>query len=271
MRQLRFDLRVRAAVLILLATAFLAGCGGGSSMSQMTTATPNASVAGPYNVVLTSTAGNETTSIYANFTQTGGTFTGDANTLLCPSNSPAQCIHGSVSVNGTVSGTAVKVVVSFPSQAGTTTVNLVGSATGTGGLNGSYSDSLGGAGAWTATAAAIFPSVSNFTGTFNSTSRPLTIPPSISVNLNSQANFSFTGTASVGNWSCVTSLTLSGQAVGNALSLTDAANKVDIIALPSLPSGNSFNFSYKFEPTAASCPGDNGSGMLTITSSPWDY
>jgi hypothetical protein len=80
MRQLRFDTEVRAAVLILL-TTFFAGCGGGSSTSQMTPSTQNANVAGQYNLVLTSAGGLDTTSIYANFTQTGASFTGGR--LLC--------------------------------------------------------------------------------------------------------------------------------------------------------------------------------------------
>jgi len=280
MRQLRLDTKVRAAVLILLTAAFFAGCGGGSSTSQMTPSTQNASVVGQYNLVLTSAGGHDTTSIYANFTQTGATFTGNANTLVCPSNDPSQCKQDSVTSNGTVSGTDVTIVVSFPGQTGTTTVNMVGSATGTGALNGNYTDSLGDAGTWTATVANLIEpgSLMNFTGTFNSTLSPLSIPPSISVALgrdaNSQANFSLTGSASVGNSPCVTSLTLSGQAIGDAFSVTDAVNKVDIIALPNLPSGNSFNFSYKFEPTAASCPGDYGRGvLLTVNSSPdpWGY
>jgi hypothetical protein len=41
--------------------------------------------------------------------------------------------------------------------------------------------------------------------------------------------------------------------------------------LPTLPPGNSFNFSYKFEPTAPSCAGDFGRGRVTIQSSPFDY
>jgi hypothetical protein len=51
-------------------------------------------------------------------------------------------------------------------------------------------------------------------------------------------------------------------------------SKASIIALPTvptLPTGNSFNFSYKFEPTAASCAGDFGRGVLTINRQPWDY
>ena len=76
------------------------------------------------------------------------------------------------------------------------------------------------------------------------------------------------------NSSCISSLTLSGQAIGDAFSLTDATSKVSIIALPTLPDGNSFTFSYKFDPTAPSCAGDFGRGVLTINLSlgdPWAY
>jgi len=73
---------------------------------------------------------------------------------------------------------------------------------------------------------------------------------------------------------CIGSLMLSGRAVGDAFSVTDAANKVRLLALPTeptLPTDNSFAFSYKFEPTAASCAGDFGRGMVTIDPSPFDY
>jgi hypothetical protein len=264
----------------LFSAAFFAGCGGGSSSSNMTPSnmtpsTRNASVAGQYNLVLTSAGGHDTTSIYANFTQTGATFTGNANTLVCPSNDPSQCEQDSVTSNGTVSGTDVTIVVSFPGQTGTTTVNMVGSATGTGALNGNYTDSLGDAGTWTATTAATLVSgaVIYYTGTFNSTTSPLSIPPSITVELGlaASSNTNLTGTASVTNSPCITSLTLSGQEIGNAFSITDAVNKVDIIALPSQLGGSSFNFSYKFESTAPSCSGNYGTGVLTTNSSPWDY
>ena len=58
---------------------------------------------------------------------------------------------------------------------------------------------------------------------------------------------------------------------GDALSLTDATAKVSIMALPNLLAANSFNFSYKFDPTAASCPGDFGQGVVTINLPLWDY
>jgi hypothetical protein len=107
-------------------------------------------------------------------------------------------------------------------------------------------------------------SVIDFIGTFNSTANPLPIPPSIFLELgqdaSSHTNLNLTGKASVMNSPCVTSLTLSGQAIGGAFSVTDAVNKMDIIALPSLPSAGSLNFSYKFDQTAASCPGTMGAG-----------
>jgi hypothetical protein len=81
------------------------------------------------------------------------------------------------------------------------------------------------------------------------------------------ASFNLSGTATVTN-SAISSLTLSGQAIGEAFSLTDAASKAAIIALPT---GNNFAFSYNFDPTATSCAGDFGRGEVTTNQSPWDY
>jgi hypothetical protein len=89
--------------------------------------------------------------------------------------------------------------------------------------------------------------------------------------LGQDANSNLTGGAAIMNSPCMVSLTLSGQAIGDAFSVTDGASKVSILALPTLPSGNSFTFSYKIEPTAPNCAGDFGRGVLTINSSPWDY
>jgi hypothetical protein len=240
------------------------------------------SVTGQYNLVLTSTKGQGTTNIYTDFTQTGTTFTGTANTLVCPSNDLSQCKGGdapviSITPSGTVSGANVTIAISFPSTAGADTVTMVGSATGTS-LAGTYTDSLGDSGTWTAsTAIHPFgppPSVYDYSGTFNSTANPLLIAPTISIELGQDASSNLTGRATIMNSPCISSLTLSGQAIGDAFSLTDAGSKASIIALPTvptLPTGNSFNFSYKFEPTAASCAGDFGRGVLTINRQPWDY
>jgi hypothetical protein len=51
---------------------------------------------------------------------------------------------------------------------------------------------------------------------------------------------------------CVGSLALSGQPIGGAFSLTDAASQARIIGLPT---GAKFAFSYSFEPTAPDAPG----------------
>jgi hypothetical protein len=282
MQRMRQNTMLAAAVLMSVAVAF-AGCGGGSQAPPTTPVTQNASVTGQYNLVLTSTNGRETTNIYTDFTQTGTTFSGAANTLVCPSNDLSQCKGGDapdipITPSGTVSGANVTMVISFPSAGGADTVTMVGSATGTS-LAGAYTDSLGDPGTWTAsTAIHPFgppPGVYGYSGTFNSTLNPLLIAPTISIELgqdaSSHVSSNLAGGATIMHSLCISSLTLSGQAIGDAFSLTDAANKVSIIALPTLPSGNSFTFSYKFEPTAASCAGDFGLGVLTIITSPWDY
>jgi hypothetical protein len=283
MQRMRHNTVLAAVVLMSLAVAFT-GCGGGSQAPLTTPAAPstpaaqNVSVTGQYNLVLTSTKGQGTTNIYTNFTQTGTTFTGAANTLVCPSNDLSQCKGDdatvSITPSGTVSGANVTIVISFPIMAGADTVTMVGSATGTS-LAGTYTDSLGDSGTWTAsTAIHPFgppPGVYDYSGTFNSTSNPLLIAPTILIELGQDASSNLTGRATIMNSPCISSLTLSGQAIGDAFSLIDAASKASIIALPNLPTGNSFTFSYKFEPTAARCAGDFGRGVVTINPSPFDY
>jgi hypothetical protein len=165
----------------------------------------------------------------------------------------------------------------LPTSAGADTVTLTGSATATN-LAGTYLDTLGDAGSWTAcTAIHPFgppPGVYDYTGTFNSTANPLTIAPAIFIELAQDSSSGLNGKATIMTSPCIGSLTLSGHAVGDAFSVTDAANKVRILALPTeptVPTGNSFAVSYKFEPTAASCAGYFGRGMVTIIPSPFDY
>lgn len=268
MQRMRQNTTLAAHVLMCVAVAF-AGCGGGSLATPTTPVAQNATVTGQYNLVLTSTSGHGTTNIYTNFTQTGTTFTGAANTLVCPSNDLSQCEGDdapdiSITPSGTVSGANVTMMISFPSTAGADTFTMVGTATGTN-LAGSYTDTLGDAGTWIASA---FSSLSgNYDGTFNSTPNPLLIAPTILIALNQDASFHLTGTATIMNSLCIRSLTLSGQAIGEAFSLSDAASKAHIIALPT---GNSFTFSYSFAPTAASCAGDFGRGVMT-NKDPWGY
>jgi hypothetical protein len=261
---------LRVTVLILGAMIAVCGCGGGSAYSPTPTPIPqDASVTGQYNLGLTSTNGRGNTTVYTNFTQTGKTFTGAANTLVCPSNDLSQCEGGNPSVisitpSGTVKGADVTLMISFPIMAGTDTVTMVGTATGMN-LAGTYTDSLGDAGTWTAS-----PAVSlggTLSGTLNSTSNPLPIAPTIMLTLLQDTNFKLTGTATILNSPCISALTFSGEAIGGAFTVTDAGSDADIIALPT---GNTMTFSYKLGPTAPSCPGDVGRGELT-NPNPWDY
>jgi hypothetical protein len=278
------------AILTALAISFSTGCGSttisASNSPGGQTNPPTQSlltVSGQYDLVLTSTSGRGTTTVYTNFAQTGGTFTGAPNTLVCPSNNLSQCKGldfpvASITPSGTISGKDVTIAISFPATVGTDTVTMAGSATGTS-LAGTFSDSLGDSGTWTASTAIrpipSFPAVYDYTGTFNSASDPLVISPTIHLELgretNVNSNFVVQARATILNSLCISSLALSGQAIGDALTLTDTASKASIIALPILPAANSFTFNYSFESTAPSCAGDFGSGQLTIDPQPWDY
>jgi hypothetical protein len=254
---------------ILLFALLAAGCGGDylKNSTPTTPVTQNARVTGQYDLVLNSTNGHSMTNIYSNFTQSGTTFTGSTNTLVCPSNDLSQCEgnDGSITPSGTVSGQNVTMTIAFPSTARADTLTMVGSATGPN-LTGTYTDSLGDAGTWTAVAAGTFSGT--YSGTFNSTSNPLPIAPTILMTLGQDARFNLTGSATIMNSPCINSLNFSGQAIGDAFSLTDGARGAVIIGVPN---GNGFNFRYNFAPTAASCAGDLGLGTVSNTQGPFDY
>lgn len=258
-----------AAVVLMSLAVACAGCGGGSAARPTTPAAQNVSVTGQYNLVLTSTTGQRRTDIYTDFTQTGTTFTGAANTLVCLSNDVSQCQGQdssgiSITPSGMVSGADVSIVISVPTTSAVETVTMTGTATGTN-LAGTYTDSLSDTGTWTASAAGSLSG--NYSGTFNSTSNPLAIAPTILMTLAQDASFHLTGTAMIMSSPCISSLALSGQAIGGAFSLTDAASKAQIIALPT---NSGFTFSYNFDPTAPSCAGDFGLGTVT-NQNPWGY
>jgi hypothetical protein len=274
-------------ILTVLMISFSAGCGGSGGViaSQASApAAPIVSIAGQYHLVLTSSNGRGTTYIYTDFAQTGATFTGAPNTLVCPPNDLPECKGidfpaTSITPKGTISGMNVTIVISYPSAAGADTVTMAGATADGSGLAGTFTDSLGDTGTWGGTLAtyqfAAPPGVSDYTGTFNSASNPLLISPTILLEVGEDAAFNSSsilkGSATIMNSPCMNSLTFSGQSIGDAFNLTDAVGKVSIIAVPNVQSDFTFNFSYKFDPTAPSCAGDSGSGVLTINHSPWDY
>ena len=160
----------------------------------------------------------------------------------------------------------VMMTISFPSTAGADTVTMVGTATGTN-LAGTYTDSLGDAGTWTASS--VSPLTGNYNGTFNSTSNPLPIPPTILIALAQDTSVNLTGMATIMSSPCISSLTLSGHAIGQAFSLIDPSSKAHITAVPGAD-GSSFTFSYNFESSAPQCAGDFGRGVVT-NQNPWGY
>jgi hypothetical protein len=265
---------------IVLLVLFASGCGGG--YSQTPTSTPvtspqpqNASLTGRYDIFLTSFNGNDPTSIFTNFTRTGTTFTGAADSVVCPK-ALSQCVGDdspviSIIPSGTVSGVDVTITITFPGAAGVDTVMMVGAMTGPGkDITGTYTDTLGAAGTFSAFPSGVFFGGSNtHNGTFNSTPHPLSIAPTILITLTElhDAAFHVTGTATIMNSPCISSLTLTGEEVGDALKLADESAKVHFLIVPG---STNFLFSYSFDSDAPGCAGDFGLGTTTDPN-PWDY
>jgi hypothetical protein len=267
---------------VLLFALLASGCGGGYqqtpppvSPSETPAETQSSLLTGRYDIFLTSGNGHDPTSIFTNFTLTGTTFTGAANSVVCPG-ALSQCVGNdspvvSIIPSGAVHGADVTITITFPVAAGADTVTMVGAATAPGtDISGTYTDSLGDAGTFTAFPSGVFFAGSDtHNGTFNSTPNPLPVAAAILIKLTElhDAAFHLNGTADITNSPCISSLTLSGEEVGDAIKLSDQAAKVHILILPG---ATNFIFSYRFEPDAPSCAGDFALGMTTDPS-PWDY
>ena len=267
--------------LVLLAL-FASGCGGGYTTTFPPSTTPpptpgiqNAGLTGRYDIFLTSTNSNDPTSIFTNFTPTGTTFTGAANSVVCPK-ALLQCVGDdspvvSIIPSGSVSGADVNITMTFPGVAGDDTVTMVGAMTGPGkDITGTYTDSLGDAGTFTAFPSGVFFGGSDtHNGTFNSTPNPLAIAPTILIKLSELGDLGFhvTGTATILNSPCVNSLALTGEEVGDAIKLTDEVAKAHFLIVPG---STNFIFSYNFDLNAPRCAGDFGLGKTTDPD-PWGY
>jgi len=248
---------------------FLSGCsqvdkalgiGGGGGSPK------NATVSGAYTVVASSTKNNTVTNAYVNVAmQSGTSFEGTSSTLVCPGNVIANCIGNNPPASvatfvGTVSGNSVQILLSYPNAQGTDTITLVGAASGTS-ISGTYTDSQGDAGTWTATQTS--SPAGTFSGSINSTVNPLTIPPTITLMTTEGQNSALTGTATVQNWTCYMSLNFStGLVIGGAFTLSDPTNDVVLVAVPS-GNGN-FNVAYQVGSSASNCAGDHGTGTLAL-------
>jgi len=254
----------------LLAVLLLAGCtnldkalglgGGGGGTPK------NATVSGPYTVVAISTKNKDMTTIYVNIAMPSGTsLSGTPSTLVCQGNIVANCVGNDPPISidtfiGTVSGNNVQINISYVNTQGTDTITLTGTVSGTS-STGTYTDSQGDAGTWTATQSGF--SGGTLSGTINSTSNPLTIPPTMTAVITEGQNFTLTGTATISNWSCFTSLDFSaGLAIGGAFTLIDGTNSVLITGVPS--AAKAFSIAYQVGSSGPACAGDHGTGTLTI-------
>jgi hypothetical protein len=240
------------------------GTGGGNPPPQ------NAVVSGPYSAVLTSTKGNGTTNVYTNLvTQSSTSFYATNSTLVCQGNIPNNCLGNDApaffyTLTGTVNGISVQVTSDFTTTNGAGTTTLVGTVNGTN-ISGTYTDTLGDAGTWTATQAASLSGT--YSGSVNSATAPLTIAPTITASITEGQNFALTGTATVSNSPCFTTLNFGSTspfqsiAIGGALTLWDTTNNLFVIVLPT--SGNSFTVQYQVGSPAPACVGEYGTGTVT--------
>ena len=253
--------------ILLFCALFAAGCSGVKDRGTSGGGTPqNAVISGPYSAVATSTVNGTTTNVYANLSmQNSSSFSASQNTLVCPGNLAANCTGDNppttaFTMTGTVNGNNVQITLQFSNVSGADTVTLTGTVSGTT-LSGSYTDSQGDAGTWTA---ALAGSVAgSYNGSVNSTPNPQPLAPSISALITEGQNSALTGSATVTNSLCFVSLDFSqGTAIGGAFTVTDTTRDVSIIGVPA--GSNTFNVSYQIGPTATACAGDFGAGTFSL-------
>lgn len=252
--------------ILLLCVFFTVGCSGVKNAGTTGGTTQNAVISGPYSAVATSTKNNTVTNVYTNLSMQGSSsFSASQNTLVCPGNDPSNCTGDNpptttFTLNGTVSGNNVQITLQFTNASGADTVTLTGTVSGTT-LSGSYTDSQGDAGTWTAT---LNGSVAGtYNGTVNSTPNPQQTAPTISALITEGQNSTLTGSASVTNSLCYTTLDFSqGMAIGGAFTLIDTTKDVFILGVPA--GSKTYNVYYQVGSTATACAGDFGTGTFTL-------
>jgi hypothetical protein len=198
--------------ILLLCAFFAAGCSGLKNAGSSGGTTQNAVISGPYSALATSTKTSAITNVYANLSMQGSSsFSGSQSTLVCPGNLAANCTGDNpptvaYTLAGTVNGNNVQITLQFNNQSGPDTVTLTGTVSGTN-LSGSYTDSQGDAGTWTATLSG--SASGSYNGSVNSTPNPLPTAPTISALITEGQNSALTGSASVTNSLCFASLDFS--------------------------------------------------------------
>jgi hypothetical protein len=262
-----------------LVALFISGCGGGQQSNTGTSGTgstpQNIVVSGQWDAIATPSSSTFAPyNYYANLTdQCGGAF-------FAASGSVVACINDDCGVDsftspqgyaisGTVAGTQVQITLT--GQGGYTAI-LSGTVSADGStMSGTYTDSSTGAagatgpGSWAAQKKK--STTGSYSGTYNSALHPAMIPSTVSAAVTQGQSFALTGSATVSNSTCFTSLTFGAgsMAVGGALYLVDSNDGTSVVVVPNengtLNSGNSFYLVYKI--TSGACSPDSGSGSVT--------
>jgi len=237
-----------------LLAVLIAGCGGAFSPPPP----QNADISGQYSISATSAKNAGDRPIYTDLTKVSDTlFSGDGYTLVCD----PTCLGGGEGgkLSATVRGQAVSMTVVILDV----TISLTGTVSGTS-MSGTYTDSTGDAGNWTATKAGPLTGTYSGTGSVDS----LAIPLGFTLTLVQQPDYSLKGSASVTNSPCFTAISFTyGRAVGGAFFVSDSAVSLDLNASPT---GNN-TYRFDFFTVVSSVGGDTspagpcppGSGTLT--------
>jgi hypothetical protein len=259
-------------ILGLVAALFLTGCGSNSGGNSVTGGggggDPLPAIEGKWTINSTSTEGHINSVLLVNLSNQGSGNFYAPQVVLCYNNPALTCYgsfagNGSLSIQGTVTaqGDVSMSITSSPQDATGCTATYTGTLA-VGSISGTYTG-CGDAGTMTAT---LDPSVTGtYTGQLTSGANPGLLPFSISASITEAGDHSLTGSASITNSPCFTSLSFGPPsiAVGASVYLQDATHGITVITPlenPTVPSG--INVVYTVEPTQY-CGADYGSGTLT--------
>jgi hypothetical protein len=260
MKRMKRRLGGPSSLIGLLFLITCVSCGGGGNGGGGTV--QNAQIAGPWEVVATSTAlpGTDPIFVEANLTQTS---TSVQSSRFLAINACVSA-DSSSSVSGTVNGNDVLLTASFAGVM-TTLSGTVSSADST--ASGTYKTSGAcgtDAGTWKATKMAV-PS-GTYSGNLFSFSNP-TQGNAVTAIIDTNSSFEITGTASVSSV-CFNSLTLSGTQAGGEVTMGGKDALGDTVVLWGLATNPTFSeVDLDYIVVEGSCSGDTAKGTLAKSGS----
>lgn len=243
----------KAAFAVLL--AFLSGCGGGSSSSSQQSAPVN--LAGNWQFTAKSTPFGITVVGNGSIQQNGSSISGQLSLSGTPCATTA-------SLSGTITGTSLN----FQIQEGSQPVSFTGTAAANGSsASGTYTAPSGGCtngdfGTWTGTR--VSPLAGMFTGSLRSNAT-VNVPFQIAASFTQGGDGNLTGTATITNSICFTSVSLLGRVRGESLTImaTDPNNPEQMIRFSGTIDPAAQSASVTYSVAGGHCAGESGSGILS--------